>query len=423
MKILIFFEHPDREYRVAVEMAKILQSAFGAEVVVASMLYHVHQEFDDTIRVLVVPSYKWRFLLYLKLHNKNLKIYSLNYEQMLSDFNKNMNRPKHDVVLNTLMHFSWSVDFTNYLISSGVCKNNIYQVPKYLYQLYLQKDQIDSFHKEALKEIKGYHRIIFIPLTDLQAFKSERRLEREFSSAEDLMQATNRRNYVYESLVEIFKIILLAAKLNNDYLFLIRPHPSVGMDQYRNFLNKNNLKLTNNISFDHSGDALQWALISDLILTNYSSVVLDAQVLGRNVALIEPYPLPSYLHMKWMDSIPVASNLSDLLVLLDHARKTQIDILAPISTEFNCGITQAAHYIGLNLKRSQEIAFPILKYRIFLPKTLYNIIYFSLYEFNRLTSLFLNSIARLFLYKYFRRLLRNGLVRDYNECTYFSDRK
>lgn len=397
MSILILYEHPDRELQVATVMADIFREVYNKPVVVASIVFHgflcLYQKFE----VVIVPSYKWRFIEFLAGYKPNLLVITLNYEQMLSQFNKQIFPPSGSLTLSKVIHFSWSEEFSQYLISNGVFQNNIHVVSKYIYQIYGDRKLKNPVLLKYEEFIKNYDQIIFVPLTDLQAFKSNRRLKREFSINSEYLKAVSRRDYVLQTVTEIFHSLNILAEKNSNKLIVFRPHPSIGVENYSELFQKFNFKEKNNFIINYEFSAIDWVLVSDIVVSNYSSVLLDALFYNKKAIIYEPKPLPAYLYLDWMDKFAKVCDLSQLNQFLfeSSSLKNQDRSIIPKSVGISEAVNKIVTHKCNNIIKSNNFN---------------RFIYFI-----KLIPYVLKCLVRLFLYTLNSSFVSEGLRRDYRK--------
>lgn len=313
-RILIFIEHVDREFDVSIELSKCLKSFFpNSSIHICSIYFHIYKIFQN-YDIFIFP-YPWIFIDKL-INVKNSCFFSLNYEQQVSTINIQIKNFATNNLCNKLIHFSWKDDFTQQLLNYGVRDSNIYLVNKPYNQILHNKlTNFVRVHEQA-ELIPNFidSIVVFVPLTCLQAFKSNLRLSHEYKNNYDI--AVKRRDFVLASLKIIFKYIHSAANSFQDIVFILRPHPSVSVHQYHDLFDKLNLSIPNNIIITDKKTSNDWLMISDIVLSNYSSVLLDANNLNLPAFILEPLDFPSSLKYEWFNDFKSIRNLNQLNLLL-----------------------------------------------------------------------------------------------------------
>jgi len=324
-KVIIFFEHVDREYEFAVFLAKKLKKAFPRlHFIIASIYFHQDLLLQNNIVMVFFPSYRWISGIFkndlIKLNEKPT-VFSLNYEQMLSTLNMQAKKPVGSFVKKNIYHFSWSKEFNEYLIQNGVRNQNIIQTQKYVYQIMSEK-RFKSRIPNLIKTIRyKYKKIVFIPLTDIQAFKNKTKLKKAFHKKNDYKLALRSVDFFKNNIMSILEIILLAAEKYSDYAFILRPHPSVTpIDYEREFIFLKNSKVSN-LYFNYSDSAYEWILATDCTVSNYSSLLLDAKYFNVPHCLLVPNKIPRFLMLTWFSKIKQIHSLKDFSLYLNKINK------------------------------------------------------------------------------------------------------
>jgi hypothetical protein len=401
MAILILFEHPDRELQVANAMAEIFRQRYRKSVVVASIIFHGHLCLNRKFVAIIVPSYKWKFIEFLSGCKPRLLVATLNYEQMLSQFNIQAFPPKGSFTLKNVIHFSWSEDFSEYLISNRVSKSNIYLVSKYIYQVYAGGGYRNPVTLVYGKKLKNFSGVIFVPLTDLQAFKTDLKLKREFLNKPSLKKAIMRRDYVLQTVSEIFYLLNVYAEENPDKLIVFRPHPSIGVEKYYELMMQYEIKEKDNFLISYDFSAIDWVLVSDVVVSNYSSVLMDALYFNKSSLIFEPKPLPENLLLPWMKNVYKVHDLVGFTLAVQKALDSTHIYSAKVAK--SSGITTAVKVI-ISLLSDGAV---IKDHHIGLGR---RIIFFI-----KLLPYVLKCSFRLALYKLSPRLVKEGLRRDYRK--------
>lgn len=301
--ILILVEHPSRELEIAVALkGNLLKMGINAEIV--SINFNYKWIFNLTkYKLILFPSLQWNIINSLKPIFGGI-ILSLNYEQMLSEANKILKPIRGNSIKLELLHISWSEEYKTHLINNGVDSKNIYVINKPSLELYKNL----GINSNIMKLKNRYKKTIFIPMTDLQAFKSDKYLSREFKDIKSYNLAINRRDYVKRTLDIIIDWVNDAAIFYPDFLFIIRPHPSISPKHYEQLFKELNISKANNLLVISDYNAFEWIKQSDIIFSNYSSLLIDAQEFGKLSLILEPEIFPEFLSYEWMKNFNKINN-------------------------------------------------------------------------------------------------------------------
>jgi hypothetical protein len=396
---VIFYEHVDREYAVAKLLENKIAKLSNKRGLILSIIYQRHLLLKYKPKLIIFPSLSWieiNSIYYI--YSSNVDLVCLNYEQMLSDFNRNVKAPQGEVIKTKVLHFAWSDQYSDYLIQHGVTPDKIRIVDKYIYQILSEK----NIHGSSIdkKILANYKKIVFVPLTDLQAFKNNDRIKKEFGNGPNYQSAIKRRDFVLASIKIILQWIYDYASTNTEICFIIRPHPSVGIENYKLLLRSEALADLENVIYNYEGAAIDFFDMTDVLITNYSSLLLDANYYGVESLILEPLPFPVDLAYDWFDNFKRITSYLEFESSIKKCLNNPKTIIHDSYCEKSVGIDVAVRNI---MEWAASMNGPHDKLNKLNYKTLINL---------RLIKFFVNSMIRLFFLKYFRFLLNENFMRD-----------
>jgi hypothetical protein len=396
---MIFYEHVDREYEIAQILEERLSKLSKKRGLILSIIYQRHLLLFYKPKLIIFPSSAWTEINYIYyLYSEKIDIVSLNYEQMLSAFNERAKAPQGDILKNKLLHFAWTEKYSEYLYKNEVCIHNIKIVDKYVYQLIREKSNLPNIKNNSIKS--KYKNIVFVPLTDLQAFKNDERIKKEFNSGRLFEDALKRRNFVLESVKIILKWIYNFASTEPSVCFIIRPHPSVGIENYYSLRESMELPDLQNIVYNYEGSAIDFFQISDILITNYSSLILDADFCGLRGLILEPVPFPKNLTYEWFNSFSRVHSYNDFNLELKKNLNDSKKLLSSKRLEKSNGIDDAANKIYLWSTSMNQPYEKLSRINLLL---LFNY---------KLIKFFMASFVRLALLRHFKISLKESFLRD-----------
>lgn len=328
--VLLFLEHRDRELEVIVEIARRLKRVHGLKVAVASTI------FDRTIaplilrpRTVVFHSNKSLPPIFHNLYGARVRYVCLNWEQMLSVFNK-MAAKKPDDELNKLLmnHCAWGRNYRDFLLDIGIPEQNIRVTGRPSMTLLKQKAERGTDVRRRLAErfhLDPRKTWLFFPLTCLHAFSSDD-LVRAFvrnerlSNQVDLDLAFARRDYVRETIHRIFSwIASLEDRRGPPFQIILRPHPLISVTQHRELFREHFGGVPSYVFPNKELSAHEWLIASDICYTNYSSLALDAYFIRKPAYLLEPEPYPEFLAYEWFEGFTRIKTLEHLVRSIQEA--------------------------------------------------------------------------------------------------------
>lgn len=310
--VLIFVEHRDRELEVVAAVARLLREQYHLRVGVASAIFHPLVA-AATSRPKVVVSTSLAqgpgFIteLFRSIYGDGATYVYFNWEQILSPLNAEYRRPRDETTLTVAKHFAWGHEFAQWLVESGVEAKNITITGKPALSLLLSKAAEDgSDHKKRMAEefgLDAQRPWLFFPMTCHFAFFSDYHIRSRIGKGSDAGTVSTHRRYVSETLDTILQW-LARPPAGEPVTIILRPHPSVSVSQYRERFTAVVGEVPAHVHLSKERTAHDWLLASSACFTNYSSLALDANCIGKPSYLIEPQPFPPFLRANWFEAIP-----------------------------------------------------------------------------------------------------------------------
>lgn len=264
----------------------------------------------------------------LKKYISNAKYMSMNWEQYLSPINIKFKKPRDSFTKEEVKHIAWDRIFYDYLVSSGVKKENI-SITGNIFDFLLHKyisEHKNVIYKNYSKKynIDKYKKRIFFAMNLGWSFFGKNQIQFRLNMGYD-------KDILYDHITIsknyrkiMIKWILEASKKFDNYLFIIRPHPSASEKQYVDYIMKNHDSISNNILITKDETIKEWITISDKIYSNWSSTVKDALNNGKDASLIAPIKRPDWLNVIWNDEVNNIMNLHDFFEDLKTINKSNI---------------------------------------------------------------------------------------------------
>ena len=315
-KILWFFEHFEREMPI-INLCRERLEADGIDVEIQPSLLNFPELsiYGQSYHAIIVPS-KNKLLAHI-LQKIDIPIICLNYEQMLSGINNVLKAP--DALVKQARYLlAWSDHFGDYLKNNGIQSDSIIYSQRPQNEIASQYINSTSSHlpvfiQEAKKQFKN---IIYLPLTCLQAFKTDAELWRlAKATCVDKSLLITRKYAVRRQIVSLYQEIETAT----ESFFILRPHPGVTIEDHKSLLREIGLEEVSNLLITDEGNAYDWLNISDIVVSNYSSVLLDAQAVEKDTYLFKPDMLPQWMHYDWFDDFNVIHSFDEWT--LEQAKK------------------------------------------------------------------------------------------------------
>lgn len=255
------------------------------------------EKFDFVPDVLLTP------YLYEKRHLEEIikplfkgkvnRIVNLQYEQILSSNEKEMELQVPDGLNKNAIHLCWGKKWQDVLIKYGINKENapivgsinIDMVRDRFLSLYKTKQEIAKDYK--LRKDKKW--ILFISSFAMVNLRSDRK---EFYDVRHGNECIDTRIDIENKTREIFLDWVKKYISENDCEFIYRPHPGEAVDKYLiDIENK-----YENFHIIKQDSVRSWIKVCDKIHTWYSTCIVDIYFMKKTCSIIRPIDLPEIMH-------------------------------------------------------------------------------------------------------------------------------
>ena len=335
--ILYFVEHKDRELEISREVCKDIRSSNPYLTTrVASLIFHV---FFCMLfyrpRIVITPSPAFGrgsvSRIYNFIYGDEVKFLNLNYEQYVGEWESKLKLNWHKVSKDKQFHICWDSEFKKKILSMNVKKDNVLSTDRphdWLVQnKYKNKNSIDIKRKLASKPSLPINKQwAFIAMTDGIAFLNQGKINQVVNRGVPKEQFLNNIEIVSNQIMILIKWIkdFEDNGINKDLIFILRPHPSVGYQDYLNLIKKNNLTMPKNLFFTKDFHATDWIFASDFYITNYSTLALDAKALGKRLFYIDPISCPSNYRYWWLKNVKKVTSFKNFVLNLERSSNNNL---------------------------------------------------------------------------------------------------
>lgn len=323
---LFLVEHEDRELSSVKAIAEGLKALGKTSCVLSLEFFGYMMQYISANNIVVpysISSESWP-LKYVKRIFPHAQVYSLNWEQLLSDANKAFKKPRDSYIKCNIKHLAWSEDYKRFLVDSGVVQENVRVLGNPLSQL-LQEFVEDSHEvKRSLFsefDLNPNKETIFFPMNYGWAFFTDEVILKKIAQGYDAEVAYEYRNYSRKCISEFCFFIRDVVSLGN-YNIVIRPHPSISEEQYKEVFDQNCPGVIENVLLTKKYTIKEWIASSDIIASSWSTSVWDAASIGKKVFLYTPYQRPVWLNTWWNNVVPNISSVAELDVIQTKPTKT-----------------------------------------------------------------------------------------------------
>jgi len=311
-EIVILVEHISRELSIACILKIILEKKFKRSVHIQSVsdtsnLNKIKPKllltpFFRSLNSDVFPFvYKW----------SDAKIINLCYEQVFRSHQLKFREPKGDFTKDKVTHICWGEKFKDFLISNGVKNNNIKVNGNLQYQLYKKPYNEIYFNKEYLSKkynLSKNKKWILFPENYGAIFGGDKAVSNPVDA--DKIMSEKVKIFVEKSFNKTMKWIDEYSNLN-DVEIIIRPRPMTPKSNLLKAYTNINGIISENVHFIKEEKAKDWILSSDVIISNYSTTLIESSLADKETYMLEPFEFPEFMTSDWYEFIPKLKSFDD----------------------------------------------------------------------------------------------------------------
>jgi surface carbohydrate biosynthesis protein len=317
----VLYEGAARELDVATALAHILlrRHRLTAEVVQAS---HARTTIFGRVtpHVVVLPyAYHERYNNLYFMRWREATFFNLTWEQLFYPAVANAKLPRGEFALRHVIHNAWSEAYAEVLRTSGVPEAHIFISGQPAYGLYQEPYRRYFKSRSQLAEHNGLdpaRRWVLLPENYNWAFYDDAMLAELIRNGVPATQVAEMREVVTTSFEAAMRWCATLAR-RPDVELIIRPRPTTPPAQFRTRMEEVVGALSPRIIVNNSDTVRDWILVSDMVISSYSTTLIEAAVAGRPAFILEPLPWPDSLRSPWHSLVPHLHSEEDLIAALD----------------------------------------------------------------------------------------------------------
>ena len=313
MKALALIEHVDRELDLVCLLKHLLKDRHDIDLDIAN--FYADEPLTlagEAPRAVLVPfcygadDYVMRdyFAMWPATHFINLA-----WEQVFYPSHQTIKKPRDAFARERAVHVAWSRAFVDYMRENGVEPANMKLVGHALYGLYRGPYTQYFKPRDELASALGLDpakRWVFVPENYRWAFFNDSKLKRLSRRGITKADLHEMREYCRRSLAALMDWCdSLAGR--GDVEVILRPRPATSVAELRRFAGTALSSANPAFRIIKDESAREWVLASDVVVSSYSTVLIEAALAGRSIFRIATEPLPEGLHYAWCDLVPSAA--------------------------------------------------------------------------------------------------------------------
>lgn len=313
--VIYLYEHVARELDVASAVKCIAEQHFGIRIELAhfpSGLYRAFSQFRPRI-VVLSHCYSAKNFSKIFLEWRKSLFFNLSWEQLLSEATRKEKAPDDEFARNHVINHAWSNSFANFLQDHGVAKNNIFINGQPAYMLY--KEPYRRYFKQRLTLANNHNlnmnrRWIFFPENFWRAFHTDKIFDMLESQWFDRERAYTMKRFARQTMEATMKWCATIAN-HSDIELIIRPRPATPLNEFKGAVQQIIGATPNRMHFIKEDSVREWIMASDIVISSYSTSLIEAAIAGRSAHMLEPYPIPEFLQVDWHNYITRIKTLDE----------------------------------------------------------------------------------------------------------------
>lgn len=322
--IVIFVEHVARELDIACLLKCFLEEA-GLNVKVFSLPFMDIANYWKYDPKVVVTPYCYQYdgaIAQIMKYWPQSRLVNLRFEQIFQQINTNVKAIKdYGFIKEQVVHHAWSPQYAEDLISQGVNPQNIFINGNLSYALYKEPYNKYFDNRKCLAENFGLnpnHRWVFIPENYGAAFYSEQKMKSKIKEGIDPQEVQDYKKFALNSIRQVAHWCLEGAKLNNIEI-IFRPRPETRVNDIAEIFHAVCPDLPLQLHILKDGTVKEWILASDIIMSSYSTSLIEAAVASKQIFMLEPFSFPDYLFAEWYHLVERIKTCDEFLAICSGA--------------------------------------------------------------------------------------------------------
>lgn len=306
--IVYLYEHAARELDVGCAIAAILKQKYGLSVEILQWPVGFLNNFYNLQPRLVVLPFCYSEKSYPKLLAAWRKpiFFNMTWEQLFYPGNKTAKTPRGEFSVNHVIHHAWSELYASLLKQQGIPEKHIYLNGHPAYKLYDEPYREYFASRTDLAEKHGLNsecRWLFFPENYNWAFYTQTTIDQFIRNGQAPEDVHAMQEFCKKSLAETVSWCAEIARTNKVEVIL-RPRPSTSLTEFKEAVLQIVPSIPDRLHIIKDESVRDWVLASDVVVSSYSTSLLEAAIAGKPVYILEPYPIPSSLKMQWHEYLP-----------------------------------------------------------------------------------------------------------------------
>ena len=310
MKALLLVEHVDRELDVACLARMLLKREFDIELQIANASADAPAILSGPApKIVFYHSFytsKWALTDDYVSAWPSTQFVSLAWEQIFSPIDRIGHRPMDSFARDKVVYLAWSDSYRDFLIENGVKPENIRIVGHALYRLYGEPYSRYFKSRNALAKkfrLNPSKRWVFVPENFAYFFILTDSMINNFKlDGVPEQVSVELREYCRKGMYCLGRWADALAR-RDEFEVIVRPRPSLERATMAQFVRDECGISEPQFHLIKDETARDWVLASDVVMSSYSTILIEAALVGKTIRRFEPSPIPPTLQYPWLDLV------------------------------------------------------------------------------------------------------------------------
>jgi surface carbohydrate biosynthesis protein len=306
--IVYFYEHASRELDVACAVAAILEREHGLSIKIVHWPVGFPTIEDQVrTRLVVLPfCYTEDYFTLLLAKWRKAKYFNVSWEQLFYAGNLKAKTPRGRFATAYVVHHAWSESYAGFLRKQGIKEQDIFVNGQPAYTLYDEPYRYYFKSRTDLAREYGLDptlRWILFPENYNWSFYTQEKLDQYIKEGQSPEEIQAMRDFCERSLTDTILWCNELAKKGNVEI-VIRPRPAVTIEAFQEAIDRVLSRVPERLHIIQEDSVREWILASDVVVSSYSTSLIEAAIAGKAIYMLEPYPIPAPLRADWHDLLP-----------------------------------------------------------------------------------------------------------------------
>jgi hypothetical protein len=324
--VIYFVESVPKELDVACIVSRMLEKSFGLRVQIASYKADAPAWLLRTKpKLVVIPTCYAAESWGLKKHVAQwpgVPFLNLSWEELWSKANSTWKHPRDSFAKKHVLHHVWGDFYKAFLTSHGVPSEHVLVNGHPGYRLYesTYREYFPSRSELARRyELNPEKHLILFSENYGWAFYGEANMGARVKGGMDPTIPPMLREFCRDSLRIVLDWCRQCAE-DDGVEMIIRPRPSTSLSQFRTASRELMGGPLGKVRLIKEGMINEWILASDVVVSSFSTSLIEAALAGKPAYMVAPVPLPDALWSFWYGEVECLTTREEFLSMCLNQR-------------------------------------------------------------------------------------------------------